>query len=117
MHKYISFLRLTEKGQSVPPEKAADVYGQMLSITELFGGKTLEIWTAGGEYDFVTITEFPNEEAAFQARVKLNQLGVARIDGMPTFPVETFLAAAGQKVEAVNALHAWAHNWSPARET
>jgi uncharacterized protein with GYD domain len=97
MQKYISFLTLTEKGQEVPPAKIHEVYTQMLGITESFGGKTLEIYTAGGDFDFVAISEFPSEEAAFKARVKLNQLGFARLEGGPTFSIETFLSAASEQ--------------------
>ena len=61
----------------------------------------MEIWTAGGDFDFVAISEFPTEEAAFKARVKLNQLGVARVDGGPTFPIGTFLSAAAEQREPV----------------
>lgn len=101
MQKYMTFMRLTDKGQATPPDKVAEIYKQMLAITESYGGKTLEIWTAGGEYDFVTIAEFPTDEASFKARVKLNQLGVARLDGGPTYPVEVYLAAAAEKRELV----------------
>ena len=101
MQKYLTFMRLTDKGQMMPPEKIGDVYKQMLAITESFGGKTLEIWATAGEYDFVTIAEFPSDEASFKARIKLNQLGVARLDGGPTYPVETYLAAATEKRELV----------------
>lgn len=92
MVKYLSFMRLTDRGQTQPAEKVADVYAQMLKVTESYGGKTLEIWATAGEYDFVTIAEFPTDEDAYKCRIKLNQLGVARIDGGPTFPVDTYLA-------------------------
>ncbi|HET9782884.1 MAG TPA: GYD domain-containing protein [Candidatus Dormibacteraeota bacterium] len=101
MQKYLTFMRLTDKGQTTPPEKVGELYKQMLAITESFGGKTLEVWTTAGEYDFVTIAEFPNDEASFKARIKLNQLGVARLDGGPTYPVDVFLAAAMEKRELV----------------
>ena len=101
MLKYITFMRLTDKGQMTPPEKVADVYKQMLAITESFGGKTLEIWTAMGKYDFVAISEFPSTDAAFKSMVKLNQLGIARLEGGPTYPVEVYLAAATEKREPV----------------
>lgn len=97
MQKYISFLRLTEKGLGVPPAKIHDVYTQMLGITESFGGRTLEVWTAGSDYDFVAFSEFPTEEAAFKARVKLSQLGFARLEGGPTFSIETFLSTASEE--------------------
>lgn len=99
MQKYITFMRLTDKGQLTPPEKVAEVYKQMIAISESFGGKILEIWTGYGKYDFVTINEFPTAEAAFKSMVKLNQLGVARLEGGPTYPVEAYLAAATEKRE------------------
>lgn len=101
MIKYLSFMRLTEQGQALPPDKVADIYARMLKTTESYGGKTLEIWTTAGDYDFVTIAEFPTDEAAFKCRVKLNQFGVARIDGGPTFPVDTYLAAVNEVREPV----------------
>ena len=97
MVKYITFLRLTDKGQLTPPDKVAEVYQQMIAVTESFGGKILETWTASGDYDFVSIGEFPTDEAAFKARVKLNQMAVARLDGGPTFPIEVYLAAAAER--------------------
>lgn len=99
MQKYISFLRLTEKGQALPPEETAKTYPEMLGVIESFGGRTLETWTAGGDYDFVAISEFPSDEAAYRARVKLSQFGVLRVVGGPTFPIETFLSAVAEKRE------------------
>lgn len=101
MQKYISFLHLTEQGQVLPPEETAGVYAKMLAITESFGGKTLEVWTAGGDYDFVAISEYPTIEAAYKAGVKVNQLGVIRVVGGPTFPVETFISTASEQREPV----------------
>ena len=103
MQKYMSFMRLTEKGQMTPPEKVAEIYTKMLGITESYGGKTLEVWTGLAEYDFVSITEFPTDEAAFKTTIKINQLGVGRFFGAPTFTVDAYLAAAAEKKELVAA--------------
>lgn len=101
MIKYLSFLRMTDRGQATPPEKIAEVYSKMLAITEAYGGKTLEIWCTAGDYDFVTLADFPSDEAAFKVRTKLNQLDLVRVDGGPTFPIETYLAAAAEMKEPV----------------
>ncbi len=95
----ITFIKLTEKGQLLPPEKAAETLAKVNEITQAYGGKISQIWASGGRYDFVSLTEYPDEEMAFKSRTKIMELGLFHMESTPVFPIEKFLeAVAEQKV-------------------
>lgn len=93
MYKGITFMKLTEKGQLLPPEKAPIVLAKINEIVKTYGG-TLE-WTLAttGRYDFVALVEYPDEQSAFKARTKIMELGLFHLESASAFPVEVFLEA------------------------
>lgn len=93
MVTFITFAKLTEKGQMYPPEKAPEILNKVTEITQIYGGKIQYIWATGGRFDFVTIAEYPDDELAFKARVKIQELGLFFLESTPVFPVETYLKA------------------------
>jgi uncharacterized protein with GYD domain len=93
MIKVITLCKLTEKGKLLPPEKAAVVLAKTQEITAAYGGKIKEIFASSGRYDFVVLTEYPDELSGFKAYVKTNELGLFHMESMDVFPVETFIEA------------------------
>lgn len=93
MIKFITFVKLTEKGQLLPPEKAPIVLAKVQEITKAYGGKVEFMWATTGRYDFVSLAEYPDEPAAFKARTKIMELGLFHLESMVAFPVEAFIEA------------------------
>jgi uncharacterized protein with GYD domain len=95
--KFITFAKLTEKGQLTPPEKVPAVLAKVLEIVKIYEGKVEYMWATTGRYDFVTFIEYPNEEYAFKARTKIMELGVFHLESMVAFPVEAYIEAVAEK--------------------
>ncbi len=93
MIKFITFVKLTEKGQLLPPEKAPIVLAKVQEITKAYGGKVEFMWATTGRYDFVSLAEYPDEPAAFKARTKIMELGLFHLESTVAFPVEAFIEA------------------------
>ena len=96
MVTFITFAKLTEKGQLLPPEKAPEILSKVTEITQAYGGKINQIWATGGRFDFVTLAEYPDAELAFKSRVKIQELGLFFLESTPVFPVETYLKAVAE---------------------
>jgi uncharacterized protein with GYD domain len=93
MFKTITFAKLTEKGQLLPPEKAPIILAKVQEIVKTYGGKVEFMWATTGRYDFVTLAEYPDEPAAFKVRVKIMELGLFHLETMTAFPIETYIDA------------------------
>ncbi len=111
MLKFITFAKLTEKGQLMPPEKAPAVLAKVLmapekapavlakvqEIVRTYGGKVEYMWATIGRYDFVSFAEYPSEESAFKARTKITELGLFHLESTIAFPVETYIEALAEE--------------------
>lgn len=93
MFKTITFAKLTEKGQLLPPEKAPTVLAKVNEIVKIYGGKVDLMMATTGRFDFVTLTEYPDEPAAFKARTKIMELGLFHLESTSAFPVEAYIEA------------------------
>lgn len=93
MVKVITFAKLTEKGQLLPPEKAPIVLAKVNEIVKTYGGKIEWMWATPGRYDFVTLAEYPDEPAAFKSRTKIMELGLFHLESTIAFPVEAYIEA------------------------
>ena len=54
-------------------------------LAEQLGGK-LQLWYTMGEYDFVALSEAPNDETAFQLALQLGSQGNVRTTTMKAWP-------------------------------
>lgn len=63
MPVYIFLGKLTEEGMKNIKDVAADVQKGNENV-EAMGGKVLGVYSTMGEYDWVAIAEFPNDETA-----------------------------------------------------
>jgi len=87
MPTYVSLVRWTEQGiKNVKdsPSRAAD----FSKLVESLGGKVREILLTVGEYDIVTITEFPDDARARAALLKMGSLGNIRTNTMEAYTID-----------------------------
>ncbi len=97
MVRFITFAKLTEKGQLTPPEKAPAVLAKVEEIIRAYDGKVEFMWATIGRYDFVSLAEYPDEEFAFKARTKIMELGLFHLESTIAFPVETYIKAVAEE--------------------
>lgn len=90
--KYVTLIKLSEGGRTHYPE-AGPLFTKCLEITDKLGGKVLETYAIAGPFDFLTITEYPTPEIAFEARLKLFEMGIFdTIDSHEAFDMDLYLA-------------------------
>ena len=90
--RYITMLKLSAQGRTRYPD-AATLFTTCLDITAKVGGKVLETYAVSAVYDFVSISEYPTPEAAFEARLKLYELGIwETIEAFEAFEMDLFLS-------------------------
>ncbi|HET7465185.1 MAG TPA: GYD domain-containing protein [Candidatus Dormibacteraeota bacterium] len=97
MLKFLTFVKLTEKGQVLPPEKAPTILAKVEEITRAYGGKIEFMWATTGRYDFVSVAEYPDEATAFKARTKITELGMFHLESTVVFPIEAYMEAVAEK--------------------
>ena len=89
MPRYIALMKLTEKGikdiKNAPQrlEKAATAIGAV-------GGKLVDFYTVMGEYDYVAVAEFPNDEAGMIFLLTLGSQGNVRTTTLKAFDTQQF---------------------------
>jgi len=95
MPTYITLMKLTEQG--IKDFKTAP--GRMHSdcrVWELLGGKMIGAYFVMGEYDYVAITEAPDDEAATTANLAISAREHVKTATMRAFTMEEFAALAGK---------------------
>ncbi len=89
MPRYIALMKLTEQGikdiKNAPQrlEKAAAAIGVM-------GGKLVDFYTVMGQYDYVAVAEFPNDEAGMIFLLTLGSQGNVRTTTLRAFDTQQF---------------------------
>jgi uncharacterized protein with GYD domain len=97
MPTYVSLVRWTEQGiKNIKdsPSRADD----FRKLVDSLGGRVRELLVTVGEYDIVTITEFPDDESATAALLKVGSLGNIRTNTMRAFSIEELRTTIGPKV-------------------
>ncbi|MCG6983178.1 MAG: GYD domain-containing protein [Deltaproteobacteria bacterium] len=89
MPTYICLHKLTDQGikniKDAPQRIEEDI-----KAAEAAGGKVLGVYTVLGEYDFVSIGEFPNDETALTLGLALGAQGNVRTTSLKAFTKEEF---------------------------
>lgn len=89
MPTYITLMKFTEQGakdlKGAPRRIEAAIKGW-----ELMGGKTLGAYFVMGEYDYIAITESPNDEAAVSASLAVCAREHVKTTTFRAFTVEEF---------------------------
>ena len=95
MPTYITLMKFTEQG--IKDFKAAP--GRLHSdfkVWEMLGGKMTGAYFVMGEYDYVAITEAPNDEAATTANLAISARDHVKTATLRAFTVEEFAALASK---------------------
>ena len=92
---YISLMNLTEQGvkdiKNAPQRLEESVKG-----LEAMGSKLIAFYTVMGEYDYVGISECPNDEVALAFLLGLGAEGNVRTTSMRAFTPEEFAGIVGR---------------------
>jgi len=89
MPTYITLFKWTEQGAKDIKNAPARIEASMKTVQEL-GGKALGVYVTMGEYDLVSITEWPNDEAAATTALAICSRGNARTTTMRAFATREF---------------------------
>jgi uncharacterized protein with GYD domain len=89
MPTYIGLFKFTDQGikdiKSAPARAEEAIKG-----VQTMGGKVLGVYTVMGEYDYVTIGEFPSDEVATTFSLALGSRGNVRTTTLRAFTKEEF---------------------------
>jgi uncharacterized protein with GYD domain len=89
MNTYITLMKMTSQGiKSVKeaPKRAEEG----IKAVEKMGGKVLGFYATLGEYDYVSVTEAPNDEVATAFALSLGSLGNVRTLMLKAFTLKEF---------------------------
>jgi uncharacterized protein with GYD domain len=96
MPVYITLFKWTDSGAKNIKEAPAKIQ-ESRKTAEEFGGKVLGIYVTMGEYDLVSIMEWPNDETAATTALAISSRGNARTQTMRAFTEREF-ADIGKKL-------------------
>ena len=89
MPAYIGLYKLTDQGIKDIKNAPARVEEAIKGV-QAMGGKVLGVYVVAGEYDYVTIGEFPNDQVAMTFALALGSRGNVRTTTMKAFTKEEF---------------------------
>jgi uncharacterized protein with GYD domain len=95
MPTYVSLIRWTDQGiknYKDSPSRAAD----FTKLAESSGGRVRELLWTVGEYDLVTVVDFPDDETATAALLRVGSLGSIRSNTMRAFSADEITAIIGK---------------------
>ena len=91
MPTYIGLYKLTDQGIKGIKNAPARVE-EAIKGAQALGGKVLGVYIVTGEYDYVTIGEFPSDEVAMTFALGLGSTGNVRTATLKAFTKEEFAA-------------------------
>jgi uncharacterized protein with GYD domain len=90
MPTYISLFNFSQKGiENV--EELPDHLDEAVDLVESLGGELHDFYLTMGEYDLVTVIEFPDEDAAAQALLRFGQSGLVSSETLKAWPEDEFV--------------------------
>ena len=89
MPTYISLLRLTQQGIQNIKEAPARIDAARKAF-EAAGTKLKDVYAVLGQYDYVVVSEAPDDETAALVELALGTAGNVRSETMRAFGVEEF---------------------------
>jgi uncharacterized protein with GYD domain len=84
---YVSLVKWTDQGLKNYRD-TVDRARDYSALVERLGGRTRELLWAIGEYDIVTVAEFPDDETGVAAMLQVGALGSVRTTTMRAFDAE-----------------------------
>ena len=89
MPTYIGLYKLTDQGIKNIKEMPQRME-KAIEASEAVGGKVLGVYSVLGEYDLVSIAEFPNDETVLSLALAFGSQGNVRSKTLKAFTKETF---------------------------
>ena len=89
MPTYIGLYKFTDQGIKNIKDAPGRVE-EAIKGAEAMGGKVIGVYTVLGEYDYVTIGEFPSDEVAMTYALTLGSRGNVRTTTLKAFTKEEF---------------------------
>ena len=95
MPVYVTLFKWTDSGIKDVKNAPARMT-ESRKIIEQHEGKILGLYVIMGEYDLVSVTEWPNDEAAVGAALATSSRGIARTSTMRAFTEQEFTTIANK---------------------
>ena len=95
MPTYVSLIHWTDQGiehYKDSPSRAAN----FTELAERSGGRVRELLWTVGEYDLVTVVDFPDDETATAALLRVGSLGSIRSNTMRAFSADEITTIIGK---------------------
>jgi uncharacterized protein with GYD domain len=89
MPMYIALYKLTDQGIKNIKEMPQRIE-KAIEASEAMGGKVLGVYSVLGEYDLVSIAEFPNDETVLTLALALGSQGNVRTTTLKAFTKAEF---------------------------
>lgn len=89
MPTYIGLYKLTDQGVKAIKDAPGRIEAA-IKAAEKMGGKVIGFYAVTGEYDYVTIGEFPSDEVAKTLSLATSSLGNVRVTPLRAFTKEEF---------------------------
>ncbi len=86
MPLYVSYVSLTSEGAKALKE-GPDRIAEVAKWVQEAGGKVVAAYTTMGQYDYLYITEFPNDMAGWPVLAKSALHGEVRTETVPAIPI------------------------------
>lgn len=87
MATYVSLMKLTDQGIKNVKDAPQRIKDGIKGV-EAMGGKVTSFYLTMGDYDYVSIAEFPNDEIGMTYLMRLGSLGNIRTTTLKAFNTE-----------------------------
>ena len=90
MALYVGLAKMTRDGASKIRDLAPE-YAMARQYIESVGGKIICMTACFGEYDFVSVIDYPDQAAALKAAGYITSQGVVTVQTLPACAIDDFL--------------------------
>jgi uncharacterized protein with GYD domain len=87
MPTYIGLLKLTDQGSKDIMNATARIE-EGIKLLEKMGGKLIGVYMVMGEYDFITVSEFPSDEVKTAFALALSSQGNVKTTTLKAYPAK-----------------------------
>jgi uncharacterized protein with GYD domain len=87
MPTYVGLLKLTDQGSKDITNATARIE-EGIKLLEKMGGKLIGVYMIMGEYDFITVSEFPSDEDKTAFALALSSQGNVKTTTLRAYPAK-----------------------------
>ena len=89
MPTYVTLWNYTQQGiENI--DESPDRLDDAVELVESVGGQIQAFYLTMGEYDIVTVSEFPDDDAAARAMLRIGQSGAVSSETMKAWPEDDY---------------------------